>query len=339
MNLSGDVQASGAELFPSTISIQDANILRDLDILDMKVTEGSGTTDIELSVSAGVDASAIHIKADISYGATATPALDGKSKMDLSDWTEFTVVSQDRTNTSVYRIKVTPKAVASIASFSLTIGGVKYDGAIDNDENTITVSGVDDSGLTGTSFAPDITLGPETIVCSPASGLAQDFSKAVTYIVSGGESVVARTYTVSVLNTEGRLISAAGGSEDPAPPSVTGAKIASFKVLGAEAEIDHSAGTITITLPRDTDITMVAPQITLASGAVCSPVSGEVVNLANGIIYTVRNGEETSYYTVKVILERGVSDQLWDQVAEDNTIADHQVSWDNSILSGWGSGR
>ena len=59
-------------------------------------------------------------------------------------------------------------------------------------------------------------------------------------------------------------------------------------------------------------------------------------NLANGVTYTVTNGKETKKYTVRVVLERSVSDQLWDKVAEDNTIADHQVSYDNSILSDHG---
>lgn len=333
VKLSDDVTASGAELFPSTIKIEDGNILRDLDILSTKVTEGETYTDIELSVNAGVDTAAILIKADISYGATATPALDGKKKTDLTDWTDFTIVSADGANTNVYRIKVTPKTQASIAAFTLTIGGTLYNGVIDDSANTITISGVDDSSLTTTKFAPDVTLGPDTLVCSPTSGLEQDFSKTVSYIASGGEGVVARTYTVSVLNKEGKLITSTGGSSEPDTPTVTGAKITSFTVLDVAGVIDHDAGTITVTLPFKTDTTKVAPVVQVASGAVVSPVSGEVVNLANGITYTVTNGEETKKYEIFVILEKSVSDQLWDKVAGNNTITDHQVSYDSSILS------
>lgn len=226
VTFSGEVQAGGAELEGGSIVLKNSNQMV-LSILDKTVTQTETGADILISVNAGVNASALRISADISYHATATPALDGASNLDLSDWATFTIVSEDGTNTSVYRIKVVPKTQASITGFTLTIGGAVYSGVIDN-----------------------------------------------------------------------------------------------------------SANTITVTLPFDTDITKVAPVVQAASGAVVSPVSGEVVNLANGVVYTVTNGEEVREYTVEVILEKSVSDQLWDAVAEDNTIADHQVSYDNSTLSG-----
>ena len=327
VKLSDEEKPSGAEIYTDTIMLKDANILRDLDILGKNITAGTDSTDIELLLDAGKDTSNLMIYARLSYGATASPALDGKKGMNLSDWTTFTITSGDGTNTRTYRIKATARTQASISAFSLTIGGTVYEGVIDNKSNTITVSGVDDSNLSSTSFTPDVTLGPETLVCSPAPGLAQDFSRTVQYIVAGNEKVLSRTYTVSVLNKAGQLISGSGGGggSDPVTPA-TGAKITAFSVLGVDGVINQSAGTITVTLPAGTNVTAVAPSVTVTAGAVVSPVSGEVVNLTVPVVYTVTLGEETSRYTVTVTFERSVSQQLWDELGNNSDVADHQTS-------------
>lgn len=327
VKLSEEEKPSGAEIYTDTIMLKDANILRDLDILGKNITTGTDNTDIELLLDAGKDTSNLMIYARLSYGATASPALDGKKGMNLSDWTTFTITSGDGTNTRTYRIKATARTQASISAFSLTLGGTVYEGVIDNKANTITVSGVDDSKLTSTSFAPDVTLGPETLVCSPAPGLAQDFSRTVQYIVAGNEKVLSRTYTVSVLNKAGQLISGSGGGggSDPVTPA-TGAKITAFSVLGVDGVINQSAGTITVTLPAGTNVTAVAPSVTVTAGAVVSPVPGEVVNLTAPVVYTVTLGEETSRYTVTVTFERSVSQQLWDELGNNSDVADHQTS-------------
>lgn len=327
VKLSDEVDPSGAEIYTDTITLKDANILRDLDILGKTITTGADSTDIELLIDAGKDTANLMIYARLSYGATATPSLDGKTGMDLSDWRTFTITSGDGTNTRTYRIKATARTQASISAFSLTIGGTVYEGVIDNKSNTITVSGVDDSNLSSTSFAPEVTLGPETLVCSPAPGLAQDFSRTVQYIVAGNEKVLSRTYTVSVLNKAGQLISGSGGGggSDPVTPA-TGAKITAFSVLGVDGVIDQSAGTITVTLPAGTNVTAVAPSVAVTAGAVVSPVSGEVVNLTAPVVYTVTLGEETSRYTVTVTFERSVSQQLWDELGNNSDVVDHQTS-------------
>lgn len=316
----GDVDPAGAKIDTSTIVLQDAN-QRNLDILDKAVTVKEDGADILLTVSSGIDVTKLRVIANISYGASASPVLDGSVNLDLSDWTEFAITSGDGKNHAAYRIKVQAKAVASIMAFSLTINGKVYDGDIDNVSGTISVTGVDDSNLTTTKFAPDITLGAGTTVCSPLSGTEQDFSAPVTYTVAGRD-VESRTYTVRVTNTAGSLISASG--ETPTPSS--SARIEKFTVLGVDGEIDHTAGTIEVVLPNGTDVTAVAPVVTVPAGAVVSPVSGEVVNLSTPLTYTVRLGSETRYYVVRVVYQRSTSQQLWDKVSEDNTVTDHQES-------------
>ena len=336
VKLDNSVKASGAELIPSSIQLTDGNILRALEILDTDVSvDDKGVTKIELKVNAGVDTTAIQLKADISYKATCNPAVDGKAKLNLTNWTTFTVTSEDKTNTNVYQIKVTPKKQAEITSFQLTINGQTYTGAIDNKANTIKITGVDDSNLTSTRFTPDITLGEGTLTCSPPSGVMQDFSSAVQYIVNGDpDTMLARTYTVTVLNKSGKLISKSsnGGSTEPV---LTGAKITSFKIYDTAGEIDHNAGTITIKLPNGTNVTKVAPQITTTSGCTVYPANNQVVNLTRPIEYTVTLGKETKVYTVKVVYVRSLSQQLWDEVADNNTVnGGHQVSKDPHPLTG-----
>lgn len=316
----GDVDPAGAKLDTSTIVLQDAN-QRNLEILDKAITVKEDGADILLTVSSGIDVTKLRVIANISYRASASPVLDGSVNLDLSDWTEFAITSADGKNHATYRIKVQAKTVASITAFSLTINGTVYDGDIDDVSGTISVTGVDDSNLTTTKFAPDITLGAGTTVCSPLSGTEQDFSAPVTYTVAGRD-VESRTYTVRVTNTAGSLISASG--ETPTPSS--SARIEKFTVLGVDGEIDHTAGTIEIVLPNGTDVTAVAPAVTVPAGAVVSPVSGEVVNLSTPLTYTVRLGSETRYYVVRVVYQRSTSQQLWDKVSEDNTVTDHQES-------------
>ena len=321
----GDVGAAGAELDVNSIKLQNS-VLNATDILEKKVSKASdGATEILLTVNAGVDTSEMYLSASLSYKATANPSLDGKKAMDFSDWQTFTVTSGDGTVQNTYRIKVVSKAQAEITSFRVQAGGEWYNGTIDNARSTITVTGVDDSKLTSTKLVTDIEFTGRT--CSPTSGIAVDFANAVTFTLGGDNDLANRTYTVTVLNKSGQPISAKSSGGDDNTPTTSTAKITGFSVLGVEGEIDQSAGTITVTLPVGTNVTAVAPVVTVPAGAVVSPVSGEVVNLTSPLTYTVTLGTESKNYTVTVIFERSISQQLWDKVADNSDVADHQTSY------------
>lgn len=321
----GDVGASGAELDASSIKLKNG-VLNVMDILEKKVTKASdGATEILLTVRAGVDTSKMYLSASISYAATVDPSLDGKDAMNFSNWQTFTVTSGDETVQNIYRIKIVSKTQAEITSFRVQAGGEWYNGVIDNAKNTITITGVDDSKLTSTKLITDIEFTGRT--CSPTSGIAVDFANAATFTLGGDNDLASRTYTVTVLNKSGQPISAKSSGGDDDTPSTSTAKITGFSVLGVEGEIDQSAGTITVTLPVGTNVTAVAPVVTVPAGAVVSPVSGEVVNLTSPLTYTVTLGTESKNYTVTVIFERSISQQLWDKVAENSDVADHQTSY------------
>lgn len=320
----GDVGAAGAELDVNSIKLQNS-VLNATDILEKKVTNASdGATEILLTVNAGVDTSKMYLSAGLSYKATSNPSLDGKKVMDFSDWQTFTVTSGDKTVQNTYRIKVVSKAQAEITSFRVQAASEWYNGVIDNAKSTITVTGVDDSKLTSTKLVTDIEFTGKT--CSPTSGIAVDFANAATFTLGGDNDLASRTYTVTVLNKSGQPISAKGGGGNDTPATST-AKITGFSVLGVDGVIDQSAGIITVTLPVGTNVTAVAPVVTVPAGAVVSPVSGEVVNLTSPLTYTVTLGAESKSYTVTVIFERSISQQLWDKVAENSDVADHQTSY------------
>ena len=204
-----DILPSGAKLNTDSIFLETGS-QREIEILNKRVTQNTSGMDVLLTVAYGIDTSNLRLIADISYGAVSDPVVDGSVSLDLSEWTTFTVVSADGANTSVYRIKVQQKVKASIESFSLTIKGKVYLGVIDHDALTITVSGVDDSNLSSTVFAPNIDLGEGTIVCSPLPGIEQDFSVPVVYTVAGND-IESCSYTVRVTNLRGELIKASGG--------------------------------------------------------------------------------------------------------------------------------
>ena len=137
------------------------------------------------------------------------------------------------------------------------------------------------------------------------------------------------------LNKNGSLITAGGST-----PASSDAMITGFNVLSAEGVINHGAGTIVITLPYGTNVTAVAPIVTVSAGASVTPGSYQMVNLSVPVVYTVVNGKTTKQYTVSVVYQRSVADQLWDKMAEEgnNSVKDHQVSHDpHGLPGGYGS--
>ena len=329
IQFSDELQAAGTNLDADSLELQDANILRDVEITSRKVTEKNTATDILLSVGPGVDTENLYIKGTISYGAVTEPAeiLNGKTKVNLSGWTTVLVKAQDGKHVKKYRIKVEAQESAAIENFAVTIDDVVYRGVIDDEAGTIQVLGVP-SDADVTSLAPEIVVSEGTNVCSPLSGVPQNFSSTVTYTVSGN-GLATRVYSVDILDADGKRPTGKNDTPDtpstPDTPVVASAKITEFSILGVKAVIDDEAGTILLTLPVGTDVSHVVSQVTVGNGCTVSPAPGEVVDLRNPVVYTVTNGTETSYYTVIVTLEKTHSQQLWEQMEEDNTVTDHQV--------------
>jgi hypothetical protein len=115
---------------------------------------------------------------------------------------------------------------------------------------------------------------------SPASGVAQDFTRAVGYTVTAADGST-RSYVVTVS-------AAASAAKD----------ITAFSVGGIAGTI--GADTITLTLPNGADLTSLAPTIT-HEGASVAPPSNVAQDFRNSVEYTVTAADgSTKSYTARV---------------------------------------
>jgi hypothetical protein len=81
-------------------------------------------------------------------------------------------------------------------------------------------------------------------------------------------------------------------------PDYSESIVQSFKVGNQYAEINHTLGTITMTLPSGTDLTKVTPEIRMPESATVSPTSGTTIDFSKGpVIFQVKssNGANRKY--------------------------------------------
>jgi hypothetical protein len=138
-------------------------------------------------------------------------------------------------------------------------------------------------GTNVTALAPLITVSPLAAV-SPASGTARDFSTPQSYTVTAQDGTTAQ-YTVTV------NVSAGSGAK-----AITG-----FTINSTEGTISAAAKTIGFTFPYGTNVTALAPLITVSPLAAVSPASGTARNFSTpqSYIVTAQDGT-TAQYTVTV---------------------------------------
>lgn len=86
--------------------------------------------------------------------------------------------------------------------------------------------------------------------------------------------------------------------------------IHSFSINGVQGIINPDNSTITVLMPNTTDLTALAPQITLGIGAEVSPESGEIIDFSQSmkkgseVVYTVTNADVYQRYKVIVDVVR-----------------------------------
>jgi hypothetical protein len=118
---------------------------------------------------------------------------------------------------------------------------------------------------------------------SPASGAAQNFSGPVSYTVTAQDKTTA-VYTVTVTVTPNH------------ENAITG-----FTINGTPGTIDQATKTIAFTFPYGTDVSGLAPLITVSPDAAVSPASGAAQNFSGPVSYTVTAQDKTTaVYTVTV---------------------------------------
>lgn len=176
----------------------------------------------------------------------------------------------------------------------------------------------------GGTITPNRTkanAGDEIIVTvTPDSGY-QMVADSLTYTlaVSGGE-------TVKITNNRFAMpkgnVSISCQWETAATTS-TG--ITGFSINGVAGAVNNTTNTITITMPRGTDVTKLTPVIATNGVKSLTPGSGETVDFTNSVTYTAAMEDgSTKTYTVTVYVDKGtLADQFWDKLTDFAT----QVPW------------
>jgi hypothetical protein len=157
--------------------------------------------------------------------------------------------------------------------------------AIDSVQRTVTATlpiGTDVSKL-----VPTITVSPKATI-NPQSGIAQDFSKPVSYTITA-EDGSTRIFIITLIVTKSTAKSI---------------KSFSFKALSpaVNATIDSVKMIITATVPNGTDLTKLVPTIIFSDRSSCLPASGTTQDFSNPVKYVITAEDgSSSTYTVNII--------------------------------------
>ena len=189
----------------------------------------------------------------------------------------------------------------------------------DTGKFTITINAP--KGGTITTNRTKADKGDEIIVTvKPDSGY-QMVEGSLTYslAVAGGE-------TVKI--TDNRFTMPAGNVTITCKwetATTTAKGITSFSISGVVGAVNNTTNTITITLPRGTDVTKLTPVIATNGVKSLTPGSGETVDFTNAVTYTAAMEDGSSKtYTVTVYVDKGtLADQFWDKLTDFAT----QVPW------------
>ena len=176
----------------------------------------------------------------------------------------------------------------------------------------------------GGTITPNRTkanAGDEIIVTvTPDSGY-QMVADSLTYTlaVSGGETVKITNNRFAM--PEGNVsISCQWETAATTSTGITG-----FSINGVAGAVNNSTNTITITMPRGTDVTKLTPVIATNGVKSLTPGNGETVDFTNAVTYTAAMEDGSSKtYTVTVYVDKGtLADQFWDKLTDFAT----QVPW------------
>ena len=159
----------------------------------------------------------------------------------------------------------------------------EVEGVIDQASKTVQLDfegGTDVSHLT-----PTITISQYASV-EPASGVPQDFTAPVSYLVTALNGDTTRYVVTAVVHDADNKKS-----------------ILSFVVDEVAGVIDETAKTVTLTFPQGTEVTQLIPTIEVSEGATIDPASGVAQDFTEPVAYTVTaiNGTTATYMVTAVV--------------------------------------
>ena len=100
--------------------------------------------------------------------------------------------------------------------------------------------------------------------------------------------------------------------------TTTAKGITAFSINGVAGAVNNTTNTITVTMPRGTDVTKLTPVIATNSVKSLTPGSGVTMDFTNAVTYTATMDDgSTKTYTVTVYVEKGtLADQFWDKLTD-----------------------
>ena len=247
----------------------------------------------------------------VNTGKNGTSAVQGENTITLSNLTED---ARD-----IYIVVVNASGGKSSA---LKVEIPAYGSGTDTpDTGAYKISISTPKGGTITTNRTKANEGDEIIVTvTPDSGY-QMVADSLTYTlaVAGGETVkiTNNRFTMPKGNVS---ISCQWETAATTSTGITG-----FSINGVAGAVNNSTNTITITMPRGTDVTKLTPVIATNGVKSLTPGNGETVNFTNAVTYTAAMEDGSSKtYTVTVYVDKGtLADQFWDKLTDFAT----QVPW------------
>ena len=241
---------------------------------------------------------------EIKKSTTKGTASAGETNITLSNLTED---ARD-----IYIVVVSASGGESAA---LKIEIPAYGGGTETpDTGKFTITANAPKGGTITTNRTKADKGDEIIVTvTPDSGYQMvEGSLSYSLAVAGGETV----------KITGNRFTMPGGNVTITckweTATTTAKGITSFSINGVAGAVNNTTNTITITMPRGTDVTKLTPAISTNGVKSLTPGSGETVNFTNSVTYTATMEDgSTKTYTVTVYVDKGtLADQFWDKLTE-----------------------
>jgi eukaryotic-like serine/threonine-protein kinase len=156
------------------------------------VTGAISGTSITATVPFGTN---LNLAPTITVSAKATVSPSSGSSQDFSKSVAYTVTAEDGSKLT-YNVAVSLGKSPEKDILTFAFNGITPAVACTIDAATKTISATLPAGTDATKLVPTLTLSPKATV-SPATGVAQDFSKVVTYTVTA-EDATTQAYTTKI---------------------------------------------------------------------------------------------------------------------------------------------
>ena len=282
-------------------SVSQYEVTVTADLSDSKVMTGFSFNGLSPSVMGIINESAKTVTLTVPYdtdiinlvptiahtGASISP--DTGVANNFTNPVVYTVTAEDAsTQAYTVTVNVLPSPLKDITSFKFTSFTPNVSGAINQGTKKISITVPYGSDIT--NLAPTIAHTGASI--SPNSGIARNFTSAQNYTVTAedGSTQVYQVNVTIALNPAKEVQTITFGNSGAVAP--------------INVEINETARTIKVTVPKGTDISAIPMEIE-HTGVSINPESGSVQDFTNPVVYIV--------------------------TAEDSTTKDYEVSADEDI--------